>query len=78
MIKYAALITLATATSFGAPYTFHYSYGASITVEASSYDTAYKNAAKTCFATLTGGAYPGEEAGLTFIDICANPLRSSK
>lgn len=83
-----AILTFSTATSFSsvvyaAPYTFHYSSGATITVEAASYEVAYKNAATACFRLLTGGLYPGEEQGLQIIDICANPLnfkttRSSK
>jgi hypothetical protein len=33
----------------------------------------YNTAAKLCFNQLTNGRYPGEEKGLTIIDICSNP-----
>lgn len=35
----------------------------------------YKSAAKYCFNTLTKGVYPGEETGLQYIDLCANPIK---
>ena len=80
MIKYAALLTLASVTSFSSaayalPYTFHYGSGATITVEATSYEVGYRSAATACFKRLTNGTYPGEEAGLNIIDICANPIK---
>lgn len=79
MIRYVAFITLATATIFSsvisaATYTFHYSNNLILTVVAENTNAAYKKSAIICFKTLTNGAYPGEEAGLAIIDICANPL----
>jgi hypothetical protein len=47
-----------------------------IAISASSHDEAFKLAAKDCFSKLTGGKYPGEEKGLLYIDICANPKSS--
>lgn len=43
-----------------------------ISVPAASYEEAYKKAYQECFQRLTKGEYPGEEAGLNIIDICAN------
>lgn len=43
-----------------------------ISVPAASYEEAYKKAYRECFQRLTKGEYPGEEAGLNIIDICAN------
>lgn len=61
-------------------YTFEYktSGKASFKIQklALSKDEAYKLAAKECFNKLTGGKYPGEETGLNYIDICANPKSS--
>ena len=61
-------------------YTFEYKTSKSSTfkieINASSKDEAFKLAAKDCFNKLTGGKYPGEEKGLTYIDICANPKSS--
>ena len=61
-------------------YTFEYktSKTASFKIQklALSHDEAFKLAAKECFSKLTGGKYPGEEQGLTYIDICANPKSS--
>jgi hypothetical protein len=61
-------------------YTFEYktSPKASFKIQklALSQDEAFKLAAKECFNKLTGGKYPGEEKGLNYIDICANPKSS--
>lgn len=40
---------------------------------ASTYEEAFKSAAKDCYKQMTQGKYPGEEKGLEIIDICANP-----
>lgn len=73
---------MATETSFAGSYTFQYRDKSSlkITVTAENSCAAYKKSAKMCYNILTGGTadrpgrYPGEEAGLDIIDICANPL----
>lgn len=61
-------------------YTFEYKASKSATfkieINAGSKDEAFKLAAKNCFNKLTGGKYPGEEKGLNYIDICANPKSS--
>ncbi len=61
-------------------YTFEYKASAKSTFKiqklALSHDEAFKLAAKDCFNKLTGGKYPGEEKGLNYIDICANPKSS--
>ncbi len=61
-------------------YTFEYKASAKNTFKiqklALSQDEAFKLAAKECFNKLTGGKYPGEEKGLDYIDICANPKSS--
>ena len=36
---------------------------------------SYKEAAKLCYSILTRDKYPGEELGLYYIDLCANPTR---
>ncbi|MFN3453485.1 MAG: hypothetical protein ACK41T_00895 [Pseudobdellovibrio sp.] len=55
-------------------YTFKFkSPGQAIKINAESKEAAYKIAAKECYKQLTGGQYPGEEKGLEYIDICANP-----
>lgn len=35
----------------------------------------FRTAARLCFLKLTKGKYPGEQKGLEYIDICANPVR---
>lgn len=44
-----------------------------LTFAADSKAEAFKMASKECFRRLTAGQYPGEEKGLEYIDICANP-----
>lgn len=44
-----------------------------LTLQAESKQEAFKVASKACFQKLTNGVYPGDEAGLEYIDICANP-----
>ncbi len=44
-----------------------------LTLQAESKQEAFKVASKACFQKLTNGEYPGEEKGLDYIDICANP-----
>lgn len=79
-----ALLTLSTATSsaaYAGSYTFNYrdKTELKITVTAETSCAAYKKSAKICYNILTGGTaakpgpYPGEEEGLSIIDICANP-----
>lgn len=61
-------------------YTFEYKTSAKSSFKiqklALTHDEAFKLAAKECFNKLTGGKYPGEEKGLNYIDICANPKSS--
>lgn len=44
-----------------------------LTIQAETKQEAFKVASKQCFSQLTNGQYPGEEKGLEYIDICANP-----
>lgn len=44
-----------------------------LTFNAETKQEAFKVASKACFHKLTNGQYPGEEKGLEYIDICANP-----
>lgn len=54
-------------------YRFTYNNGLSVGVPAKDYFEARSKASKVCFQALTKGKYPGEEAGLEIIDLCANP-----
>lgn len=49
--------------------TYKYSNGLEINAK------SYRQAAKICYTVLTKDKYPGEEAGLVIIDICANPKK---
>jgi glycogen synthase len=76
-------VLLATTTSYSMtnpqPKTWTFSYKAAksqtfqIKKSATTYEEAYKSAAKDCFKQMTQGKYPGEDRGLDIIDICANP-----
>lgn len=44
-----------------------------LNLKAESFEQAFKLASKQCYQTLTKGVYPGEEKGLDYIDVCANP-----
>jgi len=59
-----------------ATYTFWYKdTDLKVTASGDTYDIAYRKAAKLCFQALTKGKYPGDEAGLDIIDVCANPIK---
>lgn len=45
-----------------------------ISVPGNDFFEARTKAGKECFRILTRGVYPGQEAGLDYIDICANPI----
>lgn len=74
-----ALVTILGSTVMAAPkaWTFTYKPKAkdsfTLTLQADSKQEAFKVASKACFQKLTNGEYPGEEKGLDYIDICANP-----
>lgn len=75
-----ALISALGSTSFAASpksWTFTYKPKAkdsfALTFNAETKQEAFKVASKACFHKLTNGQYPGEEKGLEYIDICANP-----
>lgn len=74
-----ATTILASTISYAAPRTWTFTYkpknqtSFQIKKEASSKEEAYKMAAKDCYNSLTNGVYPGESAGLDYIDVCANP-----
>lgn len=75
VIFWIAFILLTfTISANAATYQFKYKQNITTTVEASSYEDAFRIAAKICYMTLTKNIYPGEEKGLEIIDICANPL----
>lgn len=80
MIKIIALILIASSISHAGTYSFRYNEPGElkITLEAENYNAALYKAAKMCFNILTKGVYPGEEAGLNIIDICANPIYNNK
>lgn len=57
-------------------YDFKFSYKnevLKINQEASSYDSAYKIAAKSCFEHFKNKKKLSNDEGLSIIDICANP-----
>jgi hypothetical protein len=70
---------LTSLVSYSAPRSWTFTYKPKnkstfqIKKEAQNQDDAFKMAAKECFSTLTNGVYPGESAGLEYIDVCANP-----
>ncbi len=74
-----ALVTILGSTVMAASkdWTFTYKPKAkdsfTLTLQAESKQEAFKVASKACFQKLTNGEYPGEEKGLDYIDICANP-----
>ncbi len=74
-----ALVSALGSTSFAASknWTFTYKPKAkdsfALTFNAETKQEAFKVASKACFHKLTNGQYPGEEKGLEYIDICANP-----
>lgn len=74
-----ALVTILSSVSMAAPkdWTFTYKPKAkdsfALTFKADSKQEAFKVASKACFQKLTNGEYPGDEKGLEYIDICANP-----
>ena len=61
-----------TISASASTYQFKYKQNVTTTVDAASYEDAFRVAAKICYMTLTKNAYPGEEKGLEIIDICAN------
>lgn len=74
-----ALLTSLASTSWAAPkqWTFTYKPKSAksfpLTFAAETKADAFKLASKACFQKLTNGQYPGEEKGLEYIDVCANP-----
>lgn len=74
-------ITVMTSTVMAAPqpktWTFTYRPKADrafpLTFTAESKAEAFKMASRECFRKLTKGEYPGDEKGLEYIDVCANP-----
>jgi len=81
IIAYTILISVIfnTTVSFAASKTWSFTYkpknklSFQIKKTAESKEIAFKLAAKECFNQLTQGVYPGESAGLDYIDVCANP-----
>ncbi len=68
MIKIVFFIIL---VSFHLALAETYKYVNGMTIEAKT----FKIASRECFKILTRGVYPGEEKGLDYIDICANPIK---
>lgn len=79
-----SLLSFALATTLGsiamaAPTAWAFTYkpkaqeAFTLTLKAETKQEAFKTASKACFHKLTNGEYPGEEKGLEYIDICANP-----
>lgn len=73
------LLTLVSSTVLAAPQSWTFTYRPKsknsfpLTIKADNKQEAFKMASKECFRKLTNGQYPGEERGLEYIDICANP-----
>jgi hypothetical protein len=80
MLLFKADICHANESSKEVLYTFTYGLGDNlkVTVPATNPQDAFRAAGKICFQKLTKGKYPGEEAGLDIIDICANPSRGTR
>ncbi|MES2803081.1 MAG: hypothetical protein V4654_11355 [Bdellovibrionota bacterium] len=72
-----ALVTILGSTVMAASKDWTFTYRAkdsfTLTLQAETKQEAFKVASKACFQKLTNGEYPGEEKGLDYIDICANP-----
>jgi uncharacterized glyoxalase superfamily protein PhnB len=74
-----ALVTILGSTVMAASQTWTFNYkpkskeSFTLTMQAETKQEAFKVASKACFQKLTNGVYPGEETGLEYIDICANP-----
>lgn len=68
----AFILLTFTISAHAATYQFKYKQSVTATVDAASYEDAFRVAAKICYMTLTKNVYPGEEKGLEYIDICAN------
>ena len=74
-----AVVSALGSTSFAAPKAWSFTYkpkakdSFTLTMQAETKQEAFKVASKSCFQKLTNGEYPGEEKGLEYIDICANP-----
>lgn len=70
----AFILLTFTISAHAATYQFKYKQNVTAMVDAASYEDAFRVAAKICYMTLSKNIYPGEEKGLEYIDICANPL----
>jgi hypothetical protein len=74
-----AIITLMGSMTLAAPKQWTFTYKPKqqksfpLTFTAETKADAFKLASKACFQRLTNGQYPGEEKGLEYIDVCANP-----
>lgn len=78
-MKLAAVTLLIPFNVYCATWQFTYQNGdLKIGVEAEDQEEAFKKAAKACFKYLTKGVYPGEEKGLSIIDVCVNPEKIEK